>query len=100
MAWQRLWMTAVLNSHHTSAGQGIPLTVCFAIIRSLALDLLRAAARGGADSSALKRCLSQAPPEQAMYLVLLHNHREQGNLRVSSVLQSCFTLHTICDSHN
>ncbi len=63
------------------------IAVWSANIRSLALDLLRAAARGGADSAALKRCLAVAPPEQAMYLVLLHHHREHGNLRVSLLLQ-------------
>ena len=56
------------------------------------MDFLRAAARGRADPAVLKRCLAQAPPEQSMYVVLLHHHRGTGNLRVRSVLPA----HTFC----
>ena len=62
------------------------------ITRSLALDLLRAAARGAAGSAALQRCLTEAPPEQAMYLVLLHHHRGHGNLRVSLTVRIALPL--------
>ena len=88
MSWQRLVSGA--QSLPTSSRRGMLMSliaVSSAVVRSLALDLLRAAARGGAASAVLKRCLAQAPPEQAMYLVLLHHHREHGNLQVSLSLQ-------------
>ena len=87
VSWQRLSCSAHRSQMSLACACWLDLiTVWSAIIRSLALDLLRAAARRGADSAALKRCLAQAPPEQAMYLVLLHHHRENGNLRVRWLL--------------
>ena len=57
--------------------------------RNLGLDLLRAAARGGAGAGALKRCLALAPAEQSMYHVLLHHCRYTGDLRVRCSSTCC-----------